>query len=239
MGKAVLITGTDTGIGKTWVTGGLAGVMARKAADLSVRVWKPVQTGVEADDPQADSNLAVRIGGLQQAGEHAASITLPDPLAPWVAAGRVGVTIDMESLIEEGRRRIEASDLLLVEGAGGLAVPLTGDALIADLAVELRLPIIIVARPGLGTVNHTVLTVAFARLKGLEVKGVILNGCEDAKDPALQENVMMIERFSGAKVIGTLPKHLCHAENDAEWVNWREQWLDIVNANVETDYIFS
>lgn len=212
--RGLFITGTDTGVGKTSVTAGLAavlreGVPVRDGYNAgNVQVWKPVQTGIpSAEAPESDSYRLRKEGGLEQQERDIATLTLPDPLAPWMAARRIGETIDVDALLAEGRSRLSAGDFLLVEGAGGLAVPLTERHLVADLAAGLGLPLLIVARPGLGTVNHTLLTVAAAKQSGIPIAGIVLNGYRhtDTDMPAVRENAEMIETFSGIPVVGLLP----------------------------------
>jgi dethiobiotin synthetase len=174
-----------------------------------IRVWKPVQTGVvSAGHCDADSfRLAVE-GGLTQKPRDIATLTYAEPLAPWMAARRAGETIDYAALLADGRRRLGDGDFLLVEGAGGLAVPITKTKLIAHLAAELGLPVLIVARAGLGTVNHTLLTVALARNSGIRVAGVVLNGAAahtEADRLSVEENAEMIAAFGEVPVVGTLP----------------------------------
>ncbi len=262
MVKGIFVTGTDTEVGKTQVTAGLAAVLNRRFAsertgigrtkpsnpnppasppkpaqgqDMKRRVslWKPVQTGVAIGSLDADSSRLLRISGLHEQETDVVSHTFPDPLAPWTAARRANAVIDFAGLVGEGRRRMRQSDFLIVEGAGGLAVPLTEKELIADLAKQLGLPLVVVARPGLGTVNHTVLTVTFALRMGIQVLGVILNGYKDAADPRLSENAEMIETFSGVPVIGKLPWFPSPAEGEADWDDWRERWANIVERQVD------
>jgi dethiobiotin synthetase len=212
--RGLFITGTDTGVGKTSVTAGLAAVL-REVVPMregysvgNVQVWKPVQTGIpSAEAPESDSYRLRKEGGLAQQERDIATLTLPDPLAPWMAARRIGETIDVDALLAEGRSRLSAGDFLLIEGAGGLAVPLTERHLVADLAAGLGLPLLIVARPGLGTVNHTLLTVAAAKQSGIPIAGIVLNGYKhtDTDMPAVRENAEMIETFSGIPVVGLLP----------------------------------
>lgn len=257
--RGLFITGTDTGVGKTKVTAGMAGALLRRPALLGadpgrdglcsarpVRVWKPVQTGVASpDECDADSFRLAFESGLPQGASEVASLTFADPLAPWMAARRAGRPLDYGALLAEGCRRLEAEardGFLLVEGAGGLAVPLTETKLVADLAAALGLPALIVARPGLGTVNHTLLTVAFARQCGIRVAGVILN--ESAAGGAdrfqVEENAEMIETFGRVPVVGKLP-FVPHAET--ELTDGREPagstWIDTVLAELDWNELLS
>ncbi|HEY0827887.1 MAG TPA: dethiobiotin synthase [Bacilli bacterium] len=237
--KGIFITGTDTGVGKTQVASGLALAVQRRLESSNpilhngVQLWKPVQTGVRLGDPAADSYRLWRGSGCHQAEEEIATITLPDAVAPWMAAQRAGTEIDYEALVDEGRSRINQAGYLIIEGAGGLAVPLTGNTLIGHLALQLDLPVVLIARTGLGTVNHTLLSLSFAKMLGVRVAGVILNGYQDSTDLSLHENVMMIEQFGGVPVLGKLPWFPCGVKEPAEWLEWRRQWVNLIEEHID------
>jgi dethiobiotin synthetase len=113
----------------------------------------------------------------------------------------------LEELMAGGKPLAERYETLLIEGAGGVAVPLAEDALVADLIAELRVPALIVARSGLGTINHTLLTAALLRQRDIPVAGVVLNdGCSSADDPSVDSNAELIERYGGLKVLGRFPR---------------------------------
>jgi dethiobiotin synthetase len=188
--RGYFVTGTDTGVGKTVVTAGLAAAL--RAAALDVAVLKPVQSGALADDPEGDAALlgADCVYAFRTA------------LAPLVAAREEERTVELEPILERARRLAEEHELLLVEGAGGLLVPLSDQLDVAGLAVALGLPLIVVARAGLGTVNHTLLTLEAARARRLPVAGVVLNG---RSDESSRDNGAMIERYGGARVLARVP----------------------------------
>lgn len=255
--KGIFVTATDTEVGKTQVAAGLAWVARKKLSpheadgsggalhaeatdrrradrrseEPQIRLWKPVQSGVGPEFGAPDS-LRLQMGsGIEQSEADIATYTFYDPLAPLMAARRAGTSIDYGFLLSEGLRRLDESDFLLVEGAGGLAVPLTERHMIADLARDLSLPLIVVARPGLGTVNHAVLTVAFARQTGIVVRGVIVNGVKDNEDSMrVAENLAMIEAFAGVPVLAVLPWMPSPGPdaNENVWRLWREQWGRVV-----------
>lgn len=130
------------------------------------------------------------------------------PLAPAVAADLEGKTIELDLILDHVERMAGKHEFVLVEGAGGLLVPLIGSQItVADLALLLGLPLLIVARPGLGTINHTALTVACAKAKGLTVAGIVINGYNH-QNPSLAEetNPKVIEDMTGVPVVGLMPK---------------------------------
>ena len=238
MSEGVFITGTDKGVGMTLVASVVAAALQRRLDGEGggrVGLWKPVQTGVRDDASLSDSARLVLGSGLSIREADAFSYAFPDPVLPWMAAQRVGARISLAQLEAEGAERRAACDRLVVDGAGGLAVPLTDRHVVADLAAALALPVLIVARPGVGTVNHTLLTVAYARGAGLAPIGVVLNGWRDGQADVMEENAMMIERFSGVPVIGKLPWMPGTPETDAEWSEWRKRWAEVADAALDLD----
>jgi dethiobiotin synthetase len=188
--SAYFVTATDTGVGKTFLTAALAAALRARYRDVAV--LKPVQSGAAADDPAGDAAL---LGA-------ACVYAFAAPLAPLVAARAEGQTIELGPILERARELSRAHEILLVEGAGGLLTPLADSLDLADLAVALGLPLIIVARAGLGTVNHTLLTIEAARARRLEIAGVVLNG---VSDESTAENAALIEAGSGVRVLAQIP----------------------------------
>jgi dethiobiotin synthetase len=189
-GYGYFVIATDTGVGKTFVTAALAAALRARYRDVAV--FKPVQSGAEADDPSGDAALL----GADCVYAFAA------PLAPLVAARAEGRTIELEPILARARELAREHEVLLVEGAGGFLVPLAEDLDLADLAVAFGLPLVIVARAGLGTVNHTLLTIEAARSRGLEIAGIVLNG---KSDESTAENAALIEAGSGVRVLAQIP----------------------------------
>ncbi|MCI3918670.1 dethiobiotin synthase [Paenibacillus sp. TRM 82003] len=236
MNRGLFVTGTDTGVGKTVVASVLAPAIARRLhAGARVALWKPVQTGAAEGSPQADSNRLVSGSGLPIDEPDISTYTFPDPVVPWMAAQREGSRISFAQLTEEGRERLNANDYTVVEGSGGLAVPLTDRHLTGDLAAALDLPLLIVARPGVGSVNHTLLTLAYARGLGLRPIGVVLNGYREGMADIMLENAMMIERFGDVPIVGKLPWLPAVPTSPEDWDDWRERWAEIVDADVDVE----
>ena len=167
--RGYFVTATDTEVGKTAIACGLARLLATHGHDVGVS--KPVQSGALADDPAGDAMLLRAAADASDAPHDVCPYSFAAPLAPLVASQLesrpVVADVILESIGELARRH----DLLVVEGAGGLLVPVGEDWTIADLAGWLGLPLVLVARAGLGTVNHTLLTLEAARARGLESPG--------------------------------------------------------------------
>jgi len=188
--NGLFVTGTDTDVGKTLVSSWLL-------TQLDASYWKPVQAGVM---PETDSSVVRRLAEIEPDRILPEAYVLPEAIAPHEAARRAGIAIDMAKFVPPVSDR-----LLVVEGAGGLIVPLTDTAYVIDLAAELHLPLILVARSTLGTINHTLLSLEAIRRRGLPLAGVVING------PETPHNRAAIERYGQVEVIAEIP------------------WLDVVN----------
>jgi dethiobiotin synthetase len=199
----LFVTATDTGVGKTVVTAALAHLLRERG--LAVGICKPVQSGNLAEDPEGDAALLARLGGFDTLAAGVCVYAFAAPLAPRVAAEREGRRVELDPILERVRRLEASHDAVLVEGAGGLLVPLAEGLTIADLAARLGYALVVVARPGLGTVNHTALTVTVARSLGLDVAGVILNGPGDPNDESEADNPRLIEELAKVTVLGRTP----------------------------------
>jgi dethiobiotin synthetase len=167
------VTGTDTAVGKTYLSTVLLALLRRKG--LNVAAMKPVETGVERDDPASDAARLRDAAGMDDSLDHVRPILISEPLAPWVALSRAGTGVDLNALDDAYHTLCEGRDAILVEGAGGLLVPLTRDLAYDGLFVGWGLDLVVVAGNRRGTLNHTMLTVRAAHDAGLRVRGVILN----------------------------------------------------------------
>lgn len=197
----VFVTGTDTGVGKTVVSAALAACWT--AAGLDVAYVKPVQSGADdGDDDAAD------VARWAPAAVDVVGTVLGPSLAPAVAVRRAGGRLEREDLVRTVADTAShwPGARLVVEGAGGLLVELgTDGTTCADLADTLALPLVVVARPGLGTLNHTALTLAEADRRGLAVAGVVVCGWPDEPDLATRTNLAELDRLSGGRLAGVVP----------------------------------
>lgn len=211
--RGLFVTGTDTGVGKTVVTAALAAAL--RAEGLQAGVWKPVQSGAPLGRGETDAERLLQAARIDEPPEAVAPFTFTAPLTPMLAARQEGVALTLESIIAAGMPLAQRYEALLVEGAGGVAVPLTEDALVVDLIAELGLPVLIVARSGLGTINHTLLTAELLRSRHVPVAGVVLNDSSPTgplDDPSLATNAELIERYGGLRVLGRFP-HMSDTTN--------------------------
>jgi len=192
------VTGTDTGVGKTVAAAALC--RADRLAGRTVLYAKPVQTGLQREEAgdAAFVAAAAKVPVVE-------CLRFPDPLAPAVAAERVGAAIDVAGLLADLTKAGDGFDRVVVEGAGGLLVPVWADVTMADLAGALGAGLVVVARPTLGTLNHTALTLEAARRRALPVDGLVISGWP--ADPGFTEQTNL-ERLSGmAPVLGLLPSY--------------------------------
>jgi dethiobiotin synthetase len=203
--RGLFVTGTDTEVGKTVVAGAIAAAV--RARGERVAVYKPVVTGldepVEPGWPRDDELLAAA------AGVSAEAVTphrFGPPVSPHLAAELAGVELDLDALVlAAGAAAAEAgAEILIAEGVGGLLVPLTPDRTVRDLAAALGLRLLIAARPGLGTINHTLLTIEAARAAGLAVAGVVITPWPDDPSAMERSNRDTIARL-GRVEVATLP----------------------------------
>ena len=191
--SAVFVTGTDTGCGKTTFACALA--RSAREAGNRVRILKPIETGCERGVP-ADALALARAAGDDAPVERLCPVRLALPAAPECAARAEGVAIELAPIEAAFARANADADLTLVEGAGGLLVPITPALDMAGLAGRLRLPLVVVARAALGTINHTLLTLEAARARGLRVVGVVIDhGCAELSAADRRNLALLIERL--------------------------------------------
>ncbi len=205
LGKVFFVSGTDTGVGKTFICGILAVVFARLGLRVSVQKW--VSTG--ADSVSEDLAFVTRLLGADEvplAGSDESPYCFRMPASPHIASEMEGVCVDPNRIREATARLAIGCDVLLIEGVGGLLVPLTRSLLLADLVAELVLPVVFVTRSGLGTLNHTLLSLEAIRTRGIPVACVVMNAPAKEDDPEIvRDNARTIEEMGKVRVFGPVP----------------------------------
>jgi dethiobiotin synthase len=191
--KGLFVTGTDTGVGKTTVS---AALMHRYCSQAQLCYWKPIQTGIEEDD---DSETVRTLASCAPGQVFDQGARLPRPLSPHLAAKLAGETLEVEVLVDLIHRQ-PSSRRWVVEGAGGVLVPINDTDTMVDLMLRLALPVVVVARSGLGTINHTLLTLEALRRRSLVVAGVVMAGDPNA------DNREAIEHFGNVRVLAQMPR---------------------------------
>jgi dethiobiotin synthetase len=215
--EGVFVTGTGTGVGKTVVAAVLAHTLAEEGK--RVAVFKPAVTGLDeltAGGPKgstagdlsahrrgnaADHELLRWAAGSEQSDAEIAPYRYGPPMSPHLAAEQAGEKIESELLLAAARAAAKGADALVCEGVGGLLVPLAADYLVRDFAADLGLPLVIAASPGLGTINHTLLTIGAARTAGLEVAAVVLTPWPEQPTAIEQSNRETIATLAEVEIV--------------------------------------
>ena len=203
----LFITGTDTGVGKTLIAGAIAKILTDNG--LKVGVFKPIATGCHRAW-EGLVNYDTKFLSYCANSDLSLSTITPighlTPAAPVVSGACDGRPIDFDKITAAYKDICENSDIVIVEGIGGVRVPLTGEFDLLDMAVEFALPVVIVARPNLGTINHTLMTIDCIRAAELKIAGVVINGYDATKTTVAEETAgQVITQCSGINVLCVVP----------------------------------
>lgn len=214
--KVLFVTGTDTEVGKTYISGLLLRFFKEKGIVAGYQKW--VSTG--ASDSAADLTHALATAGLPVNAEHLdeqVPYRFELPASPHLAAEQENRQVDPEVIVKSCRELTAKHEILIVEGVGGLLVPLRRDLLLADLLADLHLQTLVVARSGLGTLNHTLLTLEALRKRDIPVLGVVFTDTEKAENELIvQDNIRIVSEIGRARVFGRVP--WCEAVENAHGV---------------------
>jgi len=200
--RGVFVTGTDTGVGKTFVSCALARGLRARGVDIGV--MKPAETGVGAAGP-LDAHTLREAACVDDALELVCPQAFAMPAAPTVAAAAEGRKVDLDAILDAAATLAARHEFLLIEGAGGLRVPLCDGLDMADFAARLGLPILLVARAALGTINHTLLSLEAAEQRGLECLGVVVSHGEGVISAADAANLDGLRVRLGSQLVGEIP----------------------------------
>lgn len=208
MKYGVFITGTDTGVGKTLVTSAFVAHLTLRGADIGV--MKPVETGVSrSTEAQSDGARLRRAAGSHVPIEEICPYVFRLPVAPLTAARAEGTTVRMSTIMRAFRSLRKKHDLVVVEGIGGLHVPITGTVDVLDLMQRMGLPVVVVGQSGLGGVNHAILTLHALRQRQIPVVALVLNQLQPVRTKTArvqeQSTVTLLRRLAGVPVVGPLP----------------------------------
>jgi dethiobiotin synthetase len=224
MARGFFVTGTDTSVGKTVVACALVRELRR--AGRNVGIMKPAETGVGPEGPQ-DARALRAAAGVDDPLDEICPFPLALPAAPSVAALHAGRKLDLARVMECFRRLAARHECMVVEGAGGLLVPLAGRFTMADLARELGLPVLVVARGALGTINHTLLTLEALAQRGLPCAGVVVSHAGGPLSDADSRNLQALRDSLGERLVGEIPPLAPGAEPATGWIaaGWVERNL--------------
>ncbi len=201
MEKGVFVTGSDTGVGKTVIAGAIAAVI--KTQGLDTGVMKPIATGAKEIDGKLvseDAEFLKKIIDSADEDDIVNPIRLKPALAPTIAASESGVSIDLGKIWDAYEVLKVKHDFVVVEGIGGLMVPISDTLFVADMVRKIDLALVIVSKHCLGSINHTLLTLEYAKSKNIRIKGIVINMLKDDDD-----FVREIRKYSSAPILGTIP----------------------------------
>lgn len=206
MTRGIFITGTDTGVGKTYV--GCCIARDLRSRGINVGVMKPAETGCRMRKGQlrpSDAIALAKAAGVKDPIDMINPYRFQMPVAPAVAARLEGKRIEVDKILKRYQRLEERHDFLIVEGAGGILVPLTMRKTFLDIAEKLALPVLIVARPNLGTLNHTLLTIEALRYRSLQIAGICINDSKDTHHGIAEKtNPKILEQLSTVPVLANM-----------------------------------
>lgn len=207
MRTGIFISGTDTGVGKTIVAAGL--VLALKQRGMNVGYMKPVESGCPVLDGEVvpqDVRFVREVAGIRDDLDLMCPYRLKAAAAPSIASRLEDVHVDIGYIVDQYFQLSLMHEIVVVEGVGGLMVPLNNNDLVTDLVLQLGLEMLVVARPGLGTINHSLLTVNIAKMMGIPLSGLVINGFgREAIGLPERTNPDEIEHFGNVPVLGILP----------------------------------
>ena len=224
--KAYFITGTDTGVGKTSITAGLAGSMRKLGMDVGV--MKPIATGYpnKTGFKSSDVTKLVEIASVKDPENLINPVFLSLPTSPYDATKLLELSIDMPLIFDQFKKLSSLHEMLLVEGIGGIMTPITKNFYVADMVKEMNIETIIVTRATLGTLNHTVMTCKMCKEYGIKIRGLVVNNFDEKGTPAEKNAPSTLYELTNIPILGTIPfiKDLNNIEKMIEHV---EKNIDI------------
>ena len=203
--KAYFITGTDTGVGKTVITAGLAGSMRKLG--VNVGVMKPIATGItqKTGFKSLDVGIIVEASRTKDSEDLINPVFLPIPTSPYDATKLLSLSVDMPLILTTFTKLLSIHDVLLVEGIGGIMTPITKNFFVADMIKAMGIETIIVTRATLGTLNHTMMTYQLCKDYGIKVKGIVINNFDEKGSAAEKNAPITLHEITGLDILGVVP----------------------------------
>ncbi|MDE1842554.1 MAG: dethiobiotin synthase [Thaumarchaeota archaeon] len=203
--KSYFVTGTDTGVGKTFFTAALAACLQKRG--INVGVMKPIATGISPKTGFRSTDVSIlhsaaKVNDLEN---EINPIFMPLPVSPYDASKVLHLSFDKKIIFEQFEKLQKRHDMMLVEGIGGIMTPLTQDYFVSDLIKEIGLETIIVTRSTLGTLNHTMMTVNTCRNYGISIKGIVVNNYDEKGGPEEKNSPLTIHEITRVDILGVLP----------------------------------
>lgn len=207
MYNGVFVTGTDTGVGKTLVSAGIGLTLKKKGIDVGI--MKPISTG---GIPGNDVKFLMEVIGLKDKISIVNPVALKNPLSPYVASKIERKRINLNKVFTSYEKLKKIHDFIIVEGIGGVLVPILKDYFVVDLIKELKLPVVIVSRAGLGTINHTLMTIRTLEQRRIKILGIVMN-CFTGKELSELTNPQVIEELTNYSILAKINKDKNLLEN--------------------------
>ncbi len=203
--KAYFITGTDTGVGKTSITAGLAGSMRKLG--VNVGVMKPIASGIpqKTGFKSPDVDIIVEASRTKDSEDLINPVFLPIPTSPYDATKLLSLPVDMPLILTTFTKLLSIHDVLLVEGIGGIMTPITKNFFVADMIKAMSIETIIVTRATLGTLNHTMMTYQLCKDYGIKVKGLVINNFDEKGTAAEKNAPITLHEITGLDILGVVP----------------------------------
>ena len=203
--KGYFVTGTDTGVGKTAITAGIAGSLHKLG--VNVGVMKPIATGYQqkAGYKSSDVTILAEAAGIKDPEDLINPVFLPIPTSPYDASKLLSVPIDMPLILTKFKKLLSLHDVILIEGIGGIMTPITKNFFVADMIKAMAIETIIVTRATLGTLNHTVMTCKMCKDYDIKVKGLVINNFDEKGSPAEKSAPTTLYELTGINIIGIIP----------------------------------
>jgi dethiobiotin synthetase len=203
--KAYFITGTDTGVGKTSITAGLAGSMRKLGIDVGV--MKPIATGYPNKTGFKSSDVAklVEVTSIKDSENLINPVFLPLPTSPYDATKLLELSVDMQLIFVQFKKLLAMHETLLVEGIGGIMTPIAKNFFVADMIKEMDIECIIVTRATIGTLNHTVMTCKMCKDYGIKIRGLVINNFDEKGTPSEKNAPSTLYELTNIPILGTIP----------------------------------
>lgn len=202
--KSYFITGTDTDVGKTWITAGIASALKKMGIDIGI--MKPFAAGTtqKVGFKSEDTEILAKAAQIDDSEQLINPQFFPIPASPYTASESLGVKVDVDLVLQNFKKLLKIHEMMLVEGMGGILTPILKDYFVTNLIKDMGLDVIVVTRSRIGTINHTLLTCKMCTIYGLRVHGIIINNF-DVNGYSINELKRDLEKLTGIPVLGVMP----------------------------------
>jgi dethiobiotin synthetase len=202
--KSYFITGTDTDVGKTWITAGIASALKKMGIDIGIMKPFAAGTNQKVGFKSEDTEILAKAAKINDAEQLINPQFFPIPASPFTASESLGVKVDVNLVLQNFKKLLKIHEMMLVEGMGGILTPILKDYFVTNLIKDMGLDVIVVTRSRIGTVNHTLMTCKMCTIYGLRVHGIIINNF-DVNGYSINELKRDLEKLTGIPVLGVMP----------------------------------